>query len=479
MNMSRLERYKAQMNFFSQTLTRMALALTLVLATIAGLCLYFLKTSGEPLTSVEPFDVKWSDSSADLEPRIQRALDWAHAEGGGTVRLGPGIFGITRPLILRSGVHLVGTGIGATTIRPLTDDLVDKVIDDTGVWASIGIVAADGASIRDLTLDHQTNATRDNGIAILPAGPNFEGKPSSNVIIERVEILGATTRHSYLIWNFRGSRIKIINNFVNGGTPGLSVDSHQEGIESYGGNDVLISGNSIRNVANACINVGSAGGLDTAVRGIIISGNHTENCRVALNVGTAFDERYGPQNTSSVLIVGNVFRKSHEVGVLAVTAPNTANDDIRISGNSIYETGSAGDGGVGVMVRGVPGEKGRSPGHVQIDGNSVFGTLGHNGHGVRVIHHNNVSVTNNVIKGAAHTGIFAIGSEALFISGNRISDVGFQAISLHAQSNESVIANNFYHDWGQRTATTPIIVDGSEHAVLVGNTTNIQSDDEK
>ena len=81
-----------------------------------------------------------------------------------------GVYSIARPLVLRSNVHLRGAGIGATVIQPMTDDLNDKVIDGAGVWASVAMVAADRASIQDLTIDHETNKTLDNGIAILPAG---------------------------------------------------------------------------------------------------------------------------------------------------------------------------------------------------------------------------------------------------------------------------------------------------------------------
>ena len=88
----------------------------------------------------EEYRLGVSDNSVlghDMGAEIQALLDRAYKNGGGSVYLGPGIFGITRPLILRSGVHLIGSGIGSTTIQPLTDDLIDKVVDGAGVWASI------------------------------------------------------------------------------------------------------------------------------------------------------------------------------------------------------------------------------------------------------------------------------------------------------------------------------------------------------
>ena len=53
---------------------------------------------------------------------------------------------------------------------------------------------------------------------------------------------------------------KILNNWVDGGVARvLPGGSSQEGIESYGGTDVLISGNTVQNVGNAGLNLGRAG----------------------------------------------------------------------------------------------------------------------------------------------------------------------------------------------------------------------------
>lgn len=248
-----------------------------------------------------------ADGVSDDEPALQSALDEVARLGGGTVHLPSGIYGIAKPLILRSGVNLSGEGRGRSIVRPVVKSL-GKTDEQTGtgVWAAIAIVAADGASISDLTVDLSFVGSDANGISLLPAGADFEGVPSTNCVVADAEVIGGGNYHAYMIWNLRGRGISIVRNVVDGGIT-IPAESHQEGIESYGGRDVFIAWNVVRNVGNAALNFGSAGKADTGIEGLEVVGNEVSNSGVGLNLGTAMDEA-GPQNVVDVRIERNTFR---------------------------------------------------------------------------------------------------------------------------------------------------------------------------
>ena len=124
---------------------------------------------------------------------IQTALDAAYAAGGGTVYAAPGVYCIDDPLIVRSNVYLIGAGVGATILRGKAGSYAGKIVNGAEVYATIAAVAADGASIRDLTVDHATNGTYANGVELVPDGANFGGTPSSNCVVENVQVLGSAT----------------------------------------------------------------------------------------------------------------------------------------------------------------------------------------------------------------------------------------------------------------------------------------------
>lgn len=104
------------------------------------------------------------------------------------------------------------------------------------------MVAADNASVKDLSIDLSVGQTHANGVAILPAGSQFEGAASTNCEVSGIEVIGAGNYHAYMIWNFRGRGIRIVDNIVDGRMENPVELSYQEGIESYGGADVWVKG---------------------------------------------------------------------------------------------------------------------------------------------------------------------------------------------------------------------------------------------
>lgn len=94
-------------------------------------------------------------ATTDATTAIQGVIDRCQSVyGGGTVRLPPGTFNVQN-LLMRSKVHVVGAGIGATTLKLVassTGDVVRAPSFDTltGGSAQSGI---NQWSLRDLTLD--------------------------------------------------------------------------------------------------------------------------------------------------------------------------------------------------------------------------------------------------------------------------------------------------------------------------------------
>jgi hypothetical protein len=94
------------------------------------------------------------DGIADDTAALQAAIDAAHTAGGGAVLLPPGTYS-TRTLTIHSRVHVIGTGIEATTLK-LRDGTDDDMIRSHEFAKLAGSAQAGGIfnfSIRDLTLD--------------------------------------------------------------------------------------------------------------------------------------------------------------------------------------------------------------------------------------------------------------------------------------------------------------------------------------
>ncbi len=94
------------------------------------------------------------DGASDDTAAVQRAIDAATAAGGGGVAFPPGTYR-TRTLTIDSGVHLAGSGIGATTLKLLDGARGDLLVSRRFAELS-GTNAPAGAydwSVRSMTID--------------------------------------------------------------------------------------------------------------------------------------------------------------------------------------------------------------------------------------------------------------------------------------------------------------------------------------
>lgn len=406
-----------------------------------------------------------ADGATDDEPAIQGALDLAATSGGGTVHLPAGVYGISRPLVLRSNVTLQGVGRGKSILRSTVKSL-GKYVDATGVWAAVAAVSADRASVRDLTVDLSFAKTHANGVAILPDGSSFEGTVSTNCTVERIEVIGGGDYHAYMIWNLRGKGIRIIDNVVDGRVETSTAFSSQEGIESYGGTDVVVRGNIVRNIGGTGLNFGSAGLPDTGIERLKVVGNVVTNAGRGLNIGPWMDFS-GPQNVDGVQIVNNEFIDLWRTGVYVSVQPGTRIRDMRISGNTIANVGEPNSiGAAGIHVQGARPTASLPAGAAVdtfISENVIDGVRGTNAIGLLSIYYPNLTFAGNKVSNVDTVGVQTIAPENLVVRENvfvRIQQIGL----LSREAGSVYVRDNFFENWVRISAIVDacftLIVDG-------------------
>jgi parallel beta-helix repeat protein len=362
---------------------------------------------------------------------IQGLLDSAAAAGGGTVELEPRIYYTCKALLIKSNVHLRGAGRGATIIRG-SASISGLTVDNAYLGASLGAVGADHVSVSDLTIDHATCARNANGIAFIPGGlpgddsQAYNGTVPTNGYIARVEILGTPDYHNYMIWNLKGQHIKIVDNWVDGGA---TFALPQEGIESFGGHDVVISNNTVKNIGSACVNVGSAGVAGSETRGIFVENNYLSGCQVGINLGTSNEN--GNHLNSHTHIRGNVIREIRQIGIDVPVAISTNEVNLDISHNTIRNVNGVQAAGIRLRASGGVLDPSTTVANT-IEGNLIANVRGSNAHGIRVLSYPNARILNNTIVGTDYEGIYAFDTNDAEIVGNRVEDVGTVPIGVYA-----------------------------------------------
>ena len=364
------------------------------------------------------------NDATDDTAAIQTTLNEAAAAGGGQVDIPSGIYITSDTLLIPSNVHVKGEGRGATIIRPTGGPYPGKVVNGAYVFASLAMVSVSRASVESLTLDHATNQTQANGIAITVDGTNT---PSLYCTISDAEVLSFDS-YQYLIWNHRGKHTKILNNYVDGGVPFYSPSSAQEGIEVFGGEDVLVQGNTVRNIGGNALYVNPEA-LVGPVLGLIVLRNYINSAKTGIRMAAGSDI-HGAQ------IKENQVLSPWEYGI-AVTASNGITvDDLQISGNSV-------NGGLeGIRLIGEPGVIARTISfrnnhvtkaggtaagsivlnyfdNVELDGNTVSDGAGH---GIFASACKNVTVTNNRVEAVQQIGILIENSHSVVVKRNRLKD---------------------------------------------------------
>lgn len=408
--------------------------------------------------------------------QIQRALTEARKAGGGVVYLPPGKYRVTKPLYVGSNVHLVGAGRGVSVVMASADPW-DEEIERTAIAVTIGMVAANNASVSSLTVDHAKFGSISNGIATLPAGPDLTGRVATDCTISDVEVIGSGNAHTYLIWNLRGQRIRIVNNQVDGRTEGYGLirnvfgDGMQEGIESFGGAAVVIAGNSIRNVNGSCINLASSGLPNTMLEDVVAENNETCNCWRGASIVPSFARRIGGQNVRGVLLRNNVFHDSWAHGVYVALFRRTWVRDVRIERNEIDGVRDVVYGaGSGIELRGDAGQKVDSARNVLVADNLVRNTGGQRSSSVVVASFPRVRIERNVLVAPGGIGIHAFAGHNAEIVGNILIDVPSSGIVAESAASDQTVSDNMIWRWDSFGVDSPAVrVSDADGAVVERN----------
>jgi hypothetical protein len=252
---------------------------------------------------------------------IQAAID-ATGPGGGTIFFGAGNYSVSKSIaVFSDGVSLQGDLDGGTVFKTASNWVSGTGPEGALTTGVVSFVGVDNFSARNLTIESDGLQMMNGLEAIpagpLPAGPDGSGRICTNGVFES-NTLKITQGHTYSIWSVRSENMSIINNHVDGGGTLTDSNNSQEGIEIFGGHNVLISGNHVEGIGNAAINLGgiAAATPDCSVDGITVTDNQVNDCRLGVFIGTTWDADNGAASAKDISITGNDFERLFEGGFL-------------------------------------------------------------------------------------------------------------------------------------------------------------------
>ena len=406
------------------------------------------------------------DGVANDSDAIQAALDAVARGNGGVVYLPGGVYKISRVLVVGSRTRVLGAGRGISIIRGTAGALIGRVFNGAPVYCNIAMVAADESSIENLTVDNRTNGNLSNGIAMIPDGVDYAGTVCTRCFVQNCEVLGFGS-HQYLIWNYKGRTIRIINNYLDGGVSDNSGTIGLEGVESFGGDDVVIRDNTVLNVGLNGINLASVGNHTmTSLINVTVANNVVRGCYNGIwcnsSSGTAstnnvigvqilqnriescFNSGFyfsGVSGTlmEGVLLHGNVFQRVR-YGVYLNNPDGASIRSLSLAGNVVLNP-STSNNTVGIVLSGMS--------NTSITDN----TLSRLAYGIIVVNSTNIVIRDNRLEGLAGSGARVWQSAKVFITGNRVTDFNLQRSGSFAGvdgtglSRAMITGNSFSSDY--------------------------------
>ena len=324
---------------------------------------------------------------------VQAAIDEAGRAGGGRVSMPSGVY-LVDPLALRTGVALIGDGVGATVIRMRPSAAQHNDL--------INAIAVERVSIRTMTVD--VDAT--NQITQGAEGTRgIQIDASGGVLIDSVEVLrsgGAGIKVS------SGTDVKVVNCSVSfAGVGGLPSPGIEIGASDAVVRDVLVTSTRIAYSTQNGISV-RAGGSRGSTRGVVIASNVlTDNNQINYTTGAI----HVSLQSENIAVTGNVIRldptKTSSVGLYL--QPMVAG--IMATGNIIEMSAP---GHIGIIVQDLVGGASRG---VMASSNVLRGP----GRGILVAPSTPVSLVGNDLTAIANdTRVFLMSPTApgLYVNGN-------------------------------------------------------------
>jgi nitrous oxidase accessory protein NosD len=315
------------------------------------------------------------------------------------------------------------------------------------------MVGASHASVTNLTIDFAPATTHSNGVVMLPDGVGYAGTTPTDCEISNVEVIGGGNFHAYLIWNFRGRRVRILNNRIDGRVAAGEL-SVQEGIESASGKDVLIAGNDVRNVGGNGIFAVSGGAPGDEEERVQVTGNHVANSGNGITVAQLLISATGPGlEIRGVTVEGNVVENTWWTGIKVQLIDPGGIDGLRIRGNRVSGVGLAGQQpGHGIYMAATEAYS-LDPSRMRdvvVEENQVDGPF--TGDAIHLSEFPAVTVRGNQLSGA---GIHSTRPDSVVITGNTVRGAGGSAIHAFQNPNRVWITGNTVLDWSRATAGQP------------------------
>jgi len=384
--------------------------------------------------AAEPSSTSWFVPTSFTCQGIQAAIDSANAQGGGCVFLPPGLYTQNYIVKVYNNIRVIGSGRGNTVIQPNLN-----VTCEPGYAASICFIAAQRSSIESLTIDLRTNQAQYlNGISLLPDSSN----PSlicDCCVVQDCQVLGFDF-HQYLIWNYRAQNTRILYNYLDGGVAGYVPTSGQEGIEVFGGYDVLILGNKIQNVGHCGIYPSPSLGVANAENvNVDVCLNQIENCGIGIHAQSCYDSTNGVQWLENVNIHHNQISGCYSRGITLYGAQaGCLYRNVRITENQITNTPV---GLINDFEVTIPSENQNG---IVWSGNQVDGGNGATGGVVNLTYLQNAAVTRNTITNSTGaTAFFLAKCNNVNFSGNVCENINKSALMLQYCDGCSFIGNSF------------------------------------
>lgn len=399
---------------------------------------------------------------------IQSMLD----ASTGTVQLDGRVYHVCSARIVGSNTHLRGAGKGATIIRAVSS-YTGRTVSNSYVSSLIGAVGANNVTVSDLTIDTFTCGVHANALSLLPTSTTasaYDGAVVTNATVRDVEVAAAPGFHAYQVWNLKGQHVKFLNNWIDGNSTSQSTGGqNQEGLESYGGYDVLMSGNTVKNIGYACVTIGSGSIAASDIHGVRVVDNYLSGCTIGVQVTAA--AVYDGEANAHTLIRGNVIVDSRMAGIDVPVDVGSYERDLQITGNTIRNVTNSLAAGIWL----------RSNGGLAIGPESVIGTLVANNHvesvtgansfGIYLLNYPKARVLDNTIIGTASDGIRVYNSSDTEIVGNRITSAGNTAIGVYRTgsltSARVMVERNRINDWSP--FTSGVLVLGTSRGTVKDN----------
>lgn len=284
-------------------------------------------------------------STTDVAPYIQAGIDALEAAGGGVLFFPPGLYIVGTALHVQSDdIYLVGSGKENTIVRPKVGWVAVTLGSGASLSGVINFCGVDYFGCTGFFVDGFTNSIDCNGIIAVPTGTNGAGTICTNGYI-RDNKVKIKLDENYHIWTLRGQYIEISGNYCDGSETSFDGSSTQEGIEVYGGYNVTVHNNFVKNIGNNGIFVQSIAATtdDSELQSIRVTNNHIEGCNAGVHLHPTRDATNGDMYAKDILISDNVIIGCWTYGVIAkLTTASSTMEGITISGNTIRGPSSGG-----------------------------------------------------------------------------------------------------------------------------------------